>query len=100
MGHRQEAPVDRRRGRGSGIVGRVAETGKAILLDDVTDFPGYVETLAGTTSELCLPILHHGEVVALLNLESPRKAAFRGQLPLFAAIADQTAARFARDHRL
>ncbi len=90
-----EVHVGYSRELGSGIVGRVAETGKALLLDDVSDFPGYVETLAGTTSELCLPIHHHGEVVALLNLESPRRAAFRGQLPLFSAVADQVSGAIA-----
>jgi putative methionine-R-sulfoxide reductase with GAF domain len=90
-----EVHVGYSRELGSGIVGRVAETGKALLLDDVADFPGYVQTLAGTISELCLPILHHGEVVALLNLESPRPAAFRGQLPLFSAVADQVSGAIA-----
>jgi diguanylate cyclase (GGDEF)-like protein len=74
---------------GSGVVGRVATTGEAISVDDARSFPDYVETAAGVVSELCLPIKHRGEVVALLNLESPRLAAFRGQLSLFSAIADQ-----------
>ncbi|MEO8277618.1 MAG: diguanylate cyclase [Thermoanaerobaculia bacterium] len=80
---------------GSGVVGAVAETGKPVLLDDVRDYPGYVETLSGVKSELCLPIIHRGEVVALLNLESPRHAAFRGQLPFFSAVADQVSGAIA-----
>ena len=46
---------------GSGVVGQVAESGRAVLLDDVTTFPGYVETLSGVASELCLPIRHRGD---------------------------------------
>ncbi len=90
-----EIHVGYSRDLGSGVVGLVAETGKAVLLDDVSSFPGYVETLAGVSSELCLPIHHRDEVVALLNLESPRRAAFRGQLPLFSAIAEQVAGAIA-----
>ena len=80
---------------GSGVVGWVAERGEPLLLDDVHAFPGYVQTLTGVASELCLPITHHGEVVALLNLESPRPAAFRGQLPLFSAVAEQVSGAIA-----
>ena len=80
---------------GSGVVGWVAERGEPLLLDDVHAFPGYVQTLTGVASELCLPITHHGQVVALLNLESPRPAAFRGQLPLFSAVAEQVSGAIA-----
>ena len=80
---------------GSGVVGWVAERGQPLLLDDVHAFPGYVQTLSGVASELCLPITHHGQVVALLNLESPRPAAFRGQLPLFSAVAEQVSGAIA-----
>jgi len=80
---------------GSGVVGRVAATGEAVLLDDVADFPGFVETLGGTRSELCVPIRQRGEILAVLNLESRRPAAFRGQLRLVEAIAGQLAGAIA-----
>jgi len=73
---------------GSGVVGRVAESGRPLLLDDVSKFPGYVENLAGVRSEVCLPIRHRGRVVAILNLESRRRAAFRGQLEELKAVAE------------
>jgi diguanylate cyclase (GGDEF)-like protein len=38
-----------------------------------------------------VPVRHRGEVVAVLNVESLRPAAFRGQLPLLEAVADQIA---------
>ncbi len=74
---------------GSGVVGKVAANGVSIVLDDVRDDPDYIETLPGARSELCVPILRRGEVLAVLNLESPRLAAFRGQLPLFEAVAER-----------
>ena len=75
----------------SGVVGDVAATGRPILLDDVRTYTNYVETLPGARSELCVPIKHRGRVVAILNLESPRPAAFHFQMPLVTAIAEQIA---------
>lgn len=90
-----EVKVGYGRELGSGVVGVVAESGKPVLLDDVTSFPGYVETLTGVVSELCLPIHHRGEVVAILNLESRRPAAFRDLLPLISAVAEQVSGAIA-----
>jgi diguanylate cyclase (GGDEF)-like protein len=80
---------------GSGIVGRVAAGGEPVVLDDTRADPYYVETLPGARSELCVPIRHRGQVIAVLNLESPRPAAFRGLLPLFLDVADQVAGAIA-----
>ncbi|HEX9798741.1 MAG TPA: diguanylate cyclase [Thermoanaerobaculia bacterium] len=76
---------------GSGVVGRVAASGEPVVIDDVTTFADFVDTRGGISSELCAPIRHRGEVLAVLNLESPRPAAFRGALPLVEAIAGQLA---------
>ena len=80
---------------GSGVVGTVAATGQPILLDDVHTFPGYVETMPGTASEICVPVRHGGKLVAVLNLESTRPAAFHDQLPLLTIVADQLAGAIA-----
>jgi len=74
---------------GSGVVGQVAATGQAVIVDDVRTWPNYVETMAGAASEICVPVLHHGRTVAVMNLESTRLAAFQGQLPLLTTVADQ-----------
>jgi diguanylate cyclase (GGDEF)-like protein len=74
-----------------GVVGEVARTSRAILLDDVSSHPGYMDILPGTKSELCVPVRHSGDTVAILNLESSRHGAFRDQLPLLQAVADQIA---------
>jgi len=83
------------RALGSGIVGEVAATGRSVLVDDVRTHPGYIETMPGTCSELCVPVQHHGRIVAVLNLESVRPAAFEGQLPLLETVADQIAGTIA-----
>src|SRR5438270_5155481 len=80
---------------GSGVVGTVAATEQPILLDDVRTFPGYVETMPGTASEICVPVRHGGKLVAVLNLESTRPAAFHDQLPLLTIVADQLAGAIA-----
>ena len=80
---------------GSGVVGTVASTEYAILLDDVSAYPGFVETMPGTKSELCVPVLHGGRIVAILNLESTRLGAFHDQLPLLTTVADQIAGAIA-----
>lgn len=76
---------------GSGVVGEVAASERPILIDDVRTYHNYVETLEGARSELCIPILHRQQLVAILNLESQRPAAFHGQLPLAMTIAEQVA---------
>ena len=80
---------------GSGIVGEVAATGKPVLVDDVRTFANYVETMEGARSELCVPVHHHGRLIAVLNLESTRLAAFHESLPLLETVADQLAGAIA-----
>lgn len=53
-----------------GICGRVARTGKAILLENVWDDVAFVGTIDDTDSEVCVPLLVDGEVVGVLNIES------------------------------
>ncbi|HEX5758107.1 MAG TPA: diguanylate cyclase [Thermoanaerobaculia bacterium] len=74
---------------GTGVVGEVAATGLPILLDDVRSYPTYVETAPGVVAELCVPVRAGGAVVAVLNVESTRPAAFHGQLALLETVADQ-----------
>jgi diguanylate cyclase (GGDEF)-like protein len=79
------------RGLGYGVVGTVAQTGRTIELDEVAGVANFVDTLHGTRSELCVPVIHEGEVLAVLNIESRRPGAFRGQRVLLETVADQIA---------
>ena len=83
------------RALGSGVVGQVAQSGQPLVIDDVDEFPNYVETMPGARSEICVPVKHHGQLVAVLNLESQRPAAFTGQLPLLETVADTIAGAIA-----
>ena len=80
---------------GSGVVGHVAARGEAVVLDDVSTFPNYVDTMPGSRSEICVPVKHHGRLVAIINLESQLPAAFHGQLPLLETVADTIAGAIA-----
>ncbi len=83
------------RALGSGVVGQVAATSVPIVIDDVSTYANYFETMPGARSEICVPVVHHGDLVAILNLESARLAAFHGQLPLLQTVADQIAGAIA-----
>lgn len=83
------------RSLGSGVVGTVAATRQPVLIDDTRDWPGYVQTTPGVLSEICVPVEHHGRIVALLNLESKRLGAFHDQLTLLKTVADQIAGAIA-----
>jgi len=80
---------------GSGIVGHVAATGEPVVIDDVSTWPNYVDTMPGAQAEICVPICHHGNLVAILNVESMQPAAFRDKLPLLTTVADQIAGAIA-----
>jgi GAF domain-containing protein len=86
-----EIAVGYTRALGTGVVGEVALTGHAIDLDDVGGHENFLDTLHGTRSELCVPVLHQGEVLAVLNVESQRGSAFRGQRVLLETVAEQIA---------
>lgn len=86
-----EVHVDYSRELGSGIVGRVARDGETIEIEDTSECADLVDTLSGTRSELCVPVKHQGEVLAVLNLESRRTDAFLGQRVLLETVAEQIA---------
>ena len=80
-----------RRELGSGVVGECALTGRTLDIEDTRTHPNFIDTMPGTRSELCVPISHRGEVLAVLNVESQAPAAFRGQRALLETVADQIA---------
>ncbi len=57
-------PIDK------GISGRVARTGKPILLEDVSTDAEFLGAVDNIISEVCVPLLYRGEVVGVLNAES------------------------------
>jgi signal transduction histidine kinase/GAF domain-containing protein len=60
----------------NGIAGKVARTGRSILLRDVTREPDYQPGSPDVRAELAVPIALESQVLAVLVLDSPRSAAF------------------------
>jgi response regulator RpfG family c-di-GMP phosphodiesterase/putative methionine-R-sulfoxide reductase with GAF domain len=77
---------------GKGVTGEVAVTGKAQLVRDVRKHALYVPGVEGGTTEMAVPLRVFGELIGVLDTESPLLDAFTEQdLDLFAAFADQVA---------
>lgn len=54
---------------GQGIVGSVAETGRAELIEDVRSDPRYIVDDAARLSELAVPIVCRGQVIGVIDSE-------------------------------
>jgi GAF domain-containing protein len=61
---------------GKGVCGTAAETRETQLVEDVHAFPGHIACDAASRSELVVPIVHQGELLGVLDLDSPSPARF------------------------
>jgi GAF domain-containing protein len=61
---------------GKGVCGTAAASGAAQLVEDVFAFPGHIACDAASRSELVVPIVHQGELLGVLDLDSPNPARF------------------------
>jgi GAF domain-containing protein len=61
---------------GKGVCGAAAETLQVQRVDDVHAFPGHIACDAASLSELVVPIVREGKLVAVLDLDSPAPARF------------------------
>jgi GAF domain-containing protein len=61
---------------GQGVCGTAAQSGLSRLVPDVHAFPGHIACDADSRSELVVPVLREGAVVAVIDLDSPRAARF------------------------
>lgn len=84
-----------RRAVGTGIVGRVFLTQAPVVIDEAANEPTYIATADGIRSEICVPVKHGEELVAVLNLESTAPAAFAQQVDLLVTVANQIAGAIA-----
>jgi diguanylate cyclase (GGDEF)-like protein len=76
---------------GTGVIGRVAIDREPVLISDSREHTSstFVASAEGVLSEICVPIIHRGELTGLLNLESLTPCAFDDAMPLVEAIASQ-----------
>jgi GAF domain-containing protein len=61
---------------GKGVCGTAAATLQTQLVADVHAFPGHIACDAASASELVVPIVRDGRLVAVLDLDSPETARF------------------------
>jgi GAF domain-containing protein len=61
---------------GRGVCGTAAAERRTLVVPDVEAFPGHIACDAGSRSEIVVPIVARGEVVAVLDIDSYERAAF------------------------
>ena len=61
---------------GKGVCGAAAASREVQLVEDVHAFPGHIACDAASASELVVPIVRDGKVIAVLDLDSPSPARF------------------------
>jgi L-methionine (R)-S-oxide reductase len=61
---------------GKGVCGVAAETRKVQRVEDVNAFPGHIACDSASASEIVVPIVRDGELVAVLDLDSPTPRRF------------------------
>ena len=81
----------------TGIVGRVARTGKVVRVDDVTQDLDYLVSSDQIRSLLCAPLVVDGDMLGVLNLESAQTSHFTDEDELLlTTIASQVGTSLAR----
>ena len=61
---------------GVGVCGAAAASGETQLVEDVHAFPGHIACDARSRSELVVPVVRDGQVVAVIDCDSPSLARF------------------------
>ena len=61
---------------GRGVCGTAAAERRTVIVADVDQFPGHIACDAGSKSEIVVPIVRDGQLVAVLDLDSYELAAF------------------------
>jgi GAF domain-containing protein len=64
---------------GKGVCGAAAQSRATQLVADVHAFPGHIACDAASQSELVVPVLRNGAVVAVIDLDSPSPARFTAE---------------------
>jgi L-methionine (R)-S-oxide reductase len=61
---------------GSGVCGTAAARRETVIVPDVHAFPGHIACDAASRSEIVVPLIHHGQLLGVLDIDSPRLARF------------------------
>lgn len=61
---------------GKGVCGTAAATQTTQLVPDVHQFPGHIACDAASNSEIVVPLIKNGEIIGVLDIDSPSKNRF------------------------
>jgi L-methionine (R)-S-oxide reductase len=61
---------------GRGVCGTAAAAREILVVPDVNEFPGHIACDAASRSEIVLPLVQHGQLLGVLDLDSPERARF------------------------
>ncbi|WP_044642221.1 GAF domain-containing protein [Risungbinella massiliensis] len=56
---------------GKGVCGTAIERGETMLVEDVHAFPGHIACDAASRSEIVIPLKVNGEIIGVLDIDSP-----------------------------
>lgn len=76
LGPFQGKPACLRIALGQGVCGAAAASGVTQRVADVHAFPGHIACDADSRSELVVPVLRNGRVIAVIDLDSPEPDRF------------------------
>ena len=78
LGPFQGKPACVRIAIGKGVCGTAAARRETVVVEDVHAFPGHIACDSASNSEVVIPLLLHGELLGVLDLDSPNLARFAG----------------------
>ena len=61
---------------GTGVCGAAAATLQVLRIEDVHAFPGHIACDSASNSEIVVPIVRDGKLLAVLDIDSPNRARF------------------------
>jgi L-methionine (R)-S-oxide reductase len=64
---------------GQGVCGAAAATREVQLVEDVHAFPGHIACDSASKSEIVVPLIRDGELIGVLDIDSPNKARFTAE---------------------
>lgn len=79
VGPFQGKPACVRIAMGKGVCGTAAATRTTQVVRDVQEFPGHIACDAASNSEIVVPMIRDGELLGVLDLDSPTLARFDEQ---------------------
>jgi GAF domain-containing protein len=62
-----------------GVCGAAAKSRQVQRVEDVNAFPGHIACDSASNSEIVVPLIRDGEVLGVLDIDSPKRARFTAE---------------------